>query len=475
VSITFLNNEDRDKLREKLKTCINPLDPQTNSTCITNIVSGIVGTDAVNVDEAVAIGRQQMNDFKSSWPGCFNASLSKKVITMAVVKKNIRLGSLVLFDTNLIYSRVMGLLHSRDISLQSVLHHELAPVPTSMFEDSGEMRIAKTKSVLKRKIQVDVSARLSQPEVVIIDACAILWIIHWPTNGTVSDFVDSFSTDVFRKLQHSDVNVVFDRYNDYSIKSGTRSSRAGQASRCYILGLHTPLPSQHVTLSVKENKTQLIDLICKGLLDKAANYTTASHKLVVTECDAVPVMVSEGVVTEREDLTTTHEEADVIMVQHVIRMADSTQKMKVICDVTDVFILLVHYYTMLSLTCQLTMEDTSPKRAVVDIGETAKKHAQIAPYLLAAHCLTGCDTVAHLCGIGKTTVVKVLLAGHTLTIIGSSNANEDDILEEATAFIAACYGIQNKGTMSQARYLDKEDGQTQSDFTTDTEHTTAHH
>ena len=55
------------------------------------------------------------------------------------------------------------------------------------------MRITKTKSVLKRKLQVEQSSRtLQQPEVVIIDGCAILWIIHWPSQGTVQDFVNGF-------------------------------------------------------------------------------------------------------------------------------------------------------------------------------------------------------------------------------------------------------------------------------------------
>ena len=38
---------------------------------------------------------------------------------------------------------------SRDIDIKKVLSQELAPVPTSMFHDSGAMRICKAKSDLK--------------------------------------------------------------------------------------------------------------------------------------------------------------------------------------------------------------------------------------------------------------------------------------------------------------------------------------
>ena len=64
-------------------------------------------------------------------------------------------------------------------------------------------------------------------------------------------------------------DTVFDRYYDYSIKSGTRYSRAGkQASRQHALNMSTPLPPQMVVLIVTENKKQLIDMICHQLLER---------------------------------------------------------------------------------------------------------------------------------------------------------------------------------------------------------------
>ena len=52
----------------------------------------------------------------------------------------------------MIYGRVIGIqASSRDIDIKKVLSHELvAPVPTSMFHDSGAMRIYKAKSDLKK-------------------------------------------------------------------------------------------------------------------------------------------------------------------------------------------------------------------------------------------------------------------------------------------------------------------------------------
>ena len=101
---------------------------------------------------------------------------------MAESKRRTQIGLTATFDTGLIFSRVMCLITSRDIDVEDIFCYELAPIPTLLFADTGDMRITKTKSVLKRKLQVEQSSRtLQQPDVVILDGCAILWIIHWPS------------------------------------------------------------------------------------------------------------------------------------------------------------------------------------------------------------------------------------------------------------------------------------------------------
>ena len=54
-----------------------------------------------------------------------------------------------------------------------VLSHELAPVPTSIFEAMGENRSTTTKAILKNKLKVEMSARtVQEADVTIIDGCA---------------------------------------------------------------------------------------------------------------------------------------------------------------------------------------------------------------------------------------------------------------------------------------------------------------
>ena len=153
----------------------------------------------------------------------------------------------------------------RDINLKDILRYELSPVPPSMFDDNGDMRITKTKSTLKKKLQVEISARLVPPtDVAIVDGCAMLWVIPWPSKGNVEHFIINVISYINRLLQKCETHIIFDRYYEQSTKNCTRKSRAGAvASRQHQLTLTTPSPPQTVLLSVTENNIQLIDLIWK--------------------------------------------------------------------------------------------------------------------------------------------------------------------------------------------------------------------
>ena len=58
---------------------------------------------------------------------------------MALTNKHVKVGSACIFDTKLICSRVMCMMNSRDLDMKDMCSHELAPVPTSIFDEMGEM------------------------------------------------------------------------------------------------------------------------------------------------------------------------------------------------------------------------------------------------------------------------------------------------------------------------------------------------
>ncbi|KAJ8334026.1 hypothetical protein SKAU_G00413450 [Synaphobranchus kaupii] len=155
----------------------------------------------------------------------------------------------------------------------------------------------------------------------------------------------------------------------------------------------------------------------------------------------------------RCDLENQQEEADTIIVQQVLGCAGEAYQISVVSDDTDVFVLLLHHYHQAGLDVPLIMESPSKERAIVDIKSTLAKHSQIVKNLLPAHAISGCDTVASYYGLGKGCVIKVLKAGYELSAIGNVDAPFQQVLNQATAFISACYGIKESTDMSHTRLL----------------------
>ena len=142
-------------------------------------------------------------------------------------------------------------------------------------------------------------------------------------------------------------------------------------------------------------------------------------------------------------------EADIIIVQQVLKCVGEAQSISVISDDTDVFVLLLHHYQMAGLEVPLTMESPSKERAILDIKLTQA----IVTYLLPAHAISGCDTVACYLGIGKGRVIKHLKEGCDLSAIGNVDAPLQQVIDQATRFISACYGMKDSTDMSHTRLL----------------------
>ena len=91
-----------------------------------------------------------------------------------------------------------------------------------------------------------------------------------------------------------------------------------------------------------------------------------------------------------------------------------------------------------------------PKRAEQDIGKSAQKHESLVPSLLAAHALTGCDSVCCFHGVGKKTTIKVMKM-RKLSLLGELNSDMKDVISEAIDFVGNCYGIPDGKTMLDKR------------------------
>jgi 5'-3' exonuclease len=170
---------------------------------------------------------------------------------------------------------------------------------------------------------------------------------------------------------------------------------------------------------------------------------TQEHQLVVTGDEAVPTQVSKGRKMPRLGLASTHEEADIIITQQAIHVSKEGPESRVcvLCDDTDVFALLLFFYSREKLQSSLTMQSPIHSRSCNGVKETVCKHCTMIPEILALHALTGCDSVAASYGIGKKTAITVVQKGYTLDQLGQLTADIANITKQATAVMAACYEI----------------------------------
>ena len=125
------------------------------TTNLVNIYTGEEASENVNVTESIKIRAQQMTEFQSNLPERFHERLSSKVITISERKRTKNLKTKT-FNTYLIFSRVVYLLSKDQLDFYSFFNYELAPVPTSLFQDTRDASYTSTKSVLQNKLKVEV-------------------------------------------------------------------------------------------------------------------------------------------------------------------------------------------------------------------------------------------------------------------------------------------------------------------------------
>ena len=113
------------------------------------------------------------------------------------------------------------------------------------------------------------------------------------------------------------LHLIFDRYIENSIKSGTRLKRIRNFNRTHKLSLETPLPPKEVSLSSNKTKENFIELIAAELI-KCANKHSFDNKLVVTSKSPFPKQLHRGITIIRYDMETTFDEADYIIPHQVV-------------------------------------------------------------------------------------------------------------------------------------------------------------
>ena len=104
---------DRQSLRDTLDVCTDLYEYASRPDgALMNIVTGQIAHPDVNADNAVSLGHRAMENVKGGWLDSLYCPPGKLFVTLDLKKNHVLVGKERVYDQELIYARVIGLLVS---------------------------------------------------------------------------------------------------------------------------------------------------------------------------------------------------------------------------------------------------------------------------------------------------------------------------------------------------------------------------
>jgi hypothetical protein len=287
--------------------------------------------------------------------------------------------------------------------------YELSSVPRSLCATDGSLNIPTDKASLLHALEPpkgqpcsdgnDTSDRPTLKKVLIIDAMAVLQgITKTPAMLRLSDYLQIFIKRIEDMgSRYNEVHVIFDRYQDQSLKDKTRE-KGSTSSVEYRVHLDMKLTMTiRELLSASSTKAALTLLFAKELL----NHLGPKKFLVVAYADIIEKPTGS--------IKHLHEEADTLLALQVISVGASCS-IDVWSPDTDVFILLMDLVANNRLGSQSELAFVTgrgAKRRRIDLIECVKSlGSKKSKGLVGFHNFTGADWGGKFVGISKKTWIN---------------------------------------------------------------------
>jgi len=434
---------------------------------LVNIVNKAVLPEHVRNDilRQQEVGKEAFNSFvreriigtTSLWEHMTKVKLYKWTSPGKTIKARVGNRVLELKENRSLFARMAIAARSRpEIDMaDTVSMFEMSGVPRSLFTPDGSLLPSQDKSKLMHAIEAlpgankDTSEQDEQPNIrekkaLIVDGMALVHQFSGKRTDmkTFSDLFHGFVQALEKRIGIYDcVHIVFDHYNEgASLKHATRERRKGSTkdNRQYVCVDSTPIrTSMQVFLS--HNKT-------KASLTEYNHFKHRQPKVVVSTASG-----AKSTHMNVEDLTSTHEEADTMLILHAVQANKSGYTVHILSPDTDVFVLtLGHLPSIGDHTClYLGIGDKCRLVQLQPIYDALG--ADVAAALLGFHSFTGYDTTGRFAGKGKLTCWK-LFRQATPTILeafqhlGASDMPSDEVISKLEDFVCKMYPPKTKET-----------------------------
>lgn len=306
---------------------------------------------------------------------------SEQIRSLACLQDAIKVDNEHVHINPLILFGRLTTLAQRQEDIKEQFKYELTPEPASLFKD-GLMR-KPTKSTLRTHLTKNASTPPTTPSKnVVIDGGALLWNVNWLRNSTYDDITNQYARYLHTKHGYSEIDVVFDGYDDpLSTKTHEHTRRKVTSSA----DVNITDASMRVTCTRKtflqntHNKTELIRI----LQEKLSNNGIQNEQSVG--------------------------DADILTVKTALQKAEH-QETTVVSDDTDILAMLMYHWkpTMKDILFSTT---TSVNKKKVHVEYSLKDLVSKFPLvrsLLFAHAWTGCDTTSAIQKQGKVKIIQML-------------------------------------------------------------------
>jgi len=469
------DEQDVTKITEFVSNAQNPFDLCTVPDELVNIATGQVAsqevsnglghflTDAQKCNKSFIEKRLLADQTDSFWETDSRAKTPTFADMSKPMKTNKR--DKLMVDSEVLFRRLLAVSKKRDVSLEQVLTHELAPVPPSLFNNDGTMRKT-NKADLAKKLEANCEeVQVLEPSdqhdtAYVIDGMALLQAL----DEAQFDTFDDLGRTIMQKIQSllasnqgvTSVTLVFDRYDvPLSIKQLERERRTGgESTPRYVIDGQRTVPNYRKFLKNTTNKSALADFLC--------SYLTVAAQLQLEENQSVTLaggfndgllvkVVDHRGIRELPELFSTHEEADTRLLLHAIHLARAHSRVIVRCDDTDVLVLLIYYCgkgmfgdTKVYMNAGHCTKTTNRQRFIPVNRITDDIGQDTSSCLPASHVISGSDTTSSLFKVGKRTAYSKLK---------QNIAHLAPLSRLGPKYALSLYGSKSSHTLDQLRYV----------------------
>lgn len=358
-----------------------------------------------------------------------------------------------------LFAKIILTSQARNLKMKDVLCHSLGPLPWPLATPEGHLRKT-NKAMLALTLKKDVATAENIPEncATIIDGMHLVHKIKGDQLNFGEIAIDLFSMILKEGTGSDRIDVVFDRYQDLSIKNKERETRSNDSG----IKINN-ITSSHIIrqwkkfLSQNCNKTILITYLVKEW--RTRKFTDKLNgKVLFVNCEETCYKISSDSTTEVPELNSSQEEADGRLLLHANNAAAAGYQAVVISSVdTDVFILCLHFqkYIKASLFQKCGNKNRTKlldiKEIVSHVGE------EVCETLIGIHAFTGCDTVSAFAGKGKVSALNKINCDDTKEVFSSLGTDwnlSDETMKHLEKFTCSLYSPKTStNSINDLRYL----------------------